>query len=54
MTGVQTCALPISDVAVRDLYQLYPDFYIDVAAEQAAQREAREEACATIEIDRLR
>ena len=29
-------ALPVSDVEVRDLYARYPDFYIDVAAEQAA------------------
>ncbi len=31
----------LPDVAVRDLYQLYPDFYIDVAAEQAALAAAR-------------
>jgi glutathione-regulated potassium-efflux system ancillary protein KefF len=28
-------------VALRDLYALYPDYYIDVAAEQAALAEAR-------------
>jgi glutathione-regulated potassium-efflux system ancillary protein KefF len=30
-----------SRVALRDLYALYPDYYIDVAAEQAALAEAR-------------
>lgn len=31
----------LPDVAVRDLYELYPDFAIDVAAEQAALSAAR-------------
>jgi glutathione-regulated potassium-efflux system ancillary protein KefF len=31
----------LPEVAVRDLYELYPDFYIDVAAEQAALSAAR-------------
>jgi glutathione-regulated potassium-efflux system ancillary protein KefF len=31
----------LPDVAVRELYQLYPDFYIDIAAEQAALLAAR-------------
>jgi glutathione-regulated potassium-efflux system ancillary protein KefF len=30
-----------AQVAVRDLYALYPDYFIDVAAEQAALAEAR-------------
>ena len=31
----------LPDVAVRDLYELYPDFYVDVAAEQAALAAAK-------------
>lgn len=34
-------ALADPHVTLRDLYELYPDFTIDVAAEQAALREAR-------------
>lgn len=36
-----TQALPAGRVAVRDLYALYPDYYIDTAAEQAALAAAR-------------
>lgn len=31
----------LPDVTVRELYQLYPDFHVDVAAEQAALEAAR-------------
>ncbi|HEX4509160.1 MAG TPA: NAD(P)H-dependent oxidoreductase [Burkholderiaceae bacterium] len=34
-------ALPADDVDVRDLYALYPDYVIDIEAEQAALKAAR-------------
>jgi glutathione-regulated potassium-efflux system ancillary protein KefF len=39
--AAQACLLPAADVEVRDLYALYPDYVIDVDAEQAALAQAR-------------
>ena len=38
---MQAAQVETRRVALRDLYALYPDYYIDVAAEQAALAEAR-------------
>jgi glutathione-regulated potassium-efflux system ancillary protein KefF len=40
-TATRSAAAPHPSTEIRDLYALYPDFYIDIAAEQAALTKAR-------------